>query len=537
MELSITKPYMKIGIGYEMTCKKISFFHDEKQVLEMDVRLEIRDPDAFVYLDMSRFLGMRLRVACEPDLAFRCEFVDAPDGRMLYTEKYRPAAHFSAARGWINDPNGLFYCNGLYHMFFQHNPVDRQWGNMHWGHAVSEDLVHWTQWPEALYPDELGPVFSGSAIIDSRNASGLKQGDQDPILVFYTAGGGCSSLSSGRKFTQCMAYSTDAGRTFVKYEGNPLIENIVGENRDPKVVFNPQEDLYYMALFLEGNRFALFFSSNLLDWKQTQEIILPEDAECPDLYPIPLEGRNAVYWVFSGASDRYLVGTIGGGYFKQLQSVRRLHYGNSHYAAQTFSGVPAADGRTLRIAWNRAPIPNAYFNGAMCTPAELTLRRIDGSLMLCAAPVRELETLYDDKRSYKSVVVDPRGRFRCELVGKAHDLTLVLEGGSERFTVSLLGLDIFVDPGLNRLECGSGTMPLYMRDGKIALRMITDTSAVEIYADQGEAHYCAAHIADYNLNWLTLTAGDKPLRICQLEVVNLNSIWSQPTTGKEQSHT
>ena len=526
MDIHISQRYLKIGIGFEAVSKNLSFYHEGDLVLDLDMRIDMRAPDTYAYLDMARFLDRKLRIRVVPEIALRFELVDSPDDSGIYMEKYRPAAHFTAKRGWLNDPNGLFYNEGLYHLFFQHNPVDLNWGNIHWGHAVSSDLVHWEQLPDALHPDSLGLVFSGSAIIDGRNLTGLGDGERKPILLYYTAGGGCSSLSAGKEFSQCLAYSTDGGKTFVKYAGNPLIPAITGSNRDPKVVFDPACDMYYMALYMEKNTYAVFTSANLLDWKKSQEIILSEDSECPDFYPLRLGKQGTRYWVYSGASDRYLVGTVTNGYFKQIQPAHRLHYGDSHYAAQTFSHVPDSDGRTLRIAWNRAPIPASRFNGAMCFPVEMKLRQIDGSIMLCAMPVNEIARIYENLQVFEAIVIEPGAEFRCTLEGKAQDLQLEIDDARDCFDISLLGYEIHVEAALNCLECKTGTMPLFARDGKIKLRILADTNGLEIFADQGQAHFCAAHIADYNLDSLVLTAGNSPLKICQLQVASLRNIWT-----------
>jgi levanase/fructan beta-fructosidase len=273
-----------------------------------------------------------------------------------YKGKYRPEFHFSSQRGWINDPNGLFYYKDMYHMFFQHNPVGCKWGNMHWGHAVSKDLVHWEEKEIALYPDEMGTMFSGSAIVDTKNATGLKKNENDVILLFYTAAGGTDSeLSKSQPFTQCLAYSTDGGNTFEKYPENPIVPFIEPGNRDPKVIYHAESDVYTMVLYLADYRYLLLTSKNLLDWKRIQEISLQDDGECPDFYPLPVDGNmENMKWVLSGASDRYLYGSFDGNKFCSEAEVKRLQYGKlNSYAAQTWSDLSAVDTRRIRIAWNR----------------------------------------------------------------------------------------------------------------------------------------------------------------------------------------
>lgn len=243
------------------------------------------------YLNVERFAGKEIGLVAEPDIALEIKKSDSKYPlEESYIGKYRSGFHFSSQRGWLNDTSGLVYYKGVYHMFYQHNPVGCKWGNMHWGHAVSRDLVHWEEREIALYPDEMGTMFSRSAIVDTKNVTGLKQNENDVILLYYTAAGNTDSeLSRSQPFTQCLAYSVDGGNTFEKYYKNPVVPLIEHENRDPKVVYDPVNDIYVMVLYLAENRYMLLSSSNLLEWKQMHEIILQEDAECPDFYPLPVD--------------------------------------------------------------------------------------------------------------------------------------------------------------------------------------------------------------------------------------------------------
>lgn len=207
-----------------------------------------------------------------------------------YNETFRPQFHFTARKNWLNDPNGLFYYRGMYHLFFQHNPFGLEWGNMTWGHAISPDLVHWQQLPNALEPDSLGTMFSGSAVVDWENTTGFQQGEHPPIVLIYTAAGNTSPASKGKPFTQCLAYSIDGGSSWQKYPGNPVMECIRPENRDPKVIWHPSSHRWIMTLYLEGNEFAFFSSPDLKTWSPLHSLFAPESIECPDFFEIPLVG-------------------------------------------------------------------------------------------------------------------------------------------------------------------------------------------------------------------------------------------------------
>lgn len=525
MKFTVNKRYLILPVSYDVSVKKVMFYRHDKMVYDMVARLDNINPDTYYYIDLGRFSGQELTLCIEPDMKIDIRLSDKPDMKGIYKEKYRPAAHFSAMRGWTNDPNGLVYADGIYHMFFQHNPAGRDWGNMHWGHAVSTDLMHWEEKEEVLFIDETGTMFSGSGIIDERNLTGLKETEHSPILLYYTAAGGASELSKGRHFTQCLAFSTDGGRTFKKYSGNPLIKESIDDNRDPKVVYCPERECYYLALYLKDSLYALFTSKDLLNWELRQELTLPEDAECPDLYPLYPDGGSEKYWVFSGASDRYYIGKFNDeGFFVPVQPAKRLHYGTNSYAAQTFSGIQ--DGRTVRIAWNTSKIPGTPFNCAMCTPTQMSLKTIRDEIMLCSEPVGEIEKLYANHREIKDKIIEKGGSFSCKLEGKAQDIRLKLVSkDNSPFRISLLGSEFTVIPGENCLKYKNVTMPLFIRNDCVRLRLITDTNAVEVYADRGEAFICVEHVADYNLDKMIISSDSDDIIVREIKIDTLRNIW------------
>ena len=233
--------------------------------------------------------------------------------KRLYEEKYRPQFHFTAKRGWDNDPNGLVFYKGEYHLFFQHNPFGNQWGNMTWGHAVSPDLVHWTQLRNAIEPDRMGTIFSGSAVVDWENTASFQTGPEETLVAIYTAAGGTSPESKGQPFTQCIACSNDRGRTFTKYRANPVVPHMVGDNRDPKVVWHVPTRKWIMTLYLSGNDYRFLASPDLKTWAKLHDITVPGCAECPDFFEMTVDGEPGVTkWVWTAANDKYLVGMFDG---------------------------------------------------------------------------------------------------------------------------------------------------------------------------------------------------------------------------------
>ena len=279
--------------------------------------------------------------------------VPGSEPQPLYNETYRPQFHFSSKAGWLNDPNGLVFYKGEYHLFFQHNPKGNKWGNMTWGHAVSPDLLHWTQLPNALEPDKMGTQFSGSAFVDWNNTAGFQTGAASPLIAMYTAAGGTSPESQGRRFTQCIAYSNDAGRTWTKYRGNPVLDFIAGENRDPKVIWHEPSKKWILALYIDRNgAYGLFSSSDLKQWTSLQELTVPGHGECPDFFPLALDGKQQdLRWVFTTASGHYLVGKFDGTRFSDETGTQALDEGANFYAVQSYSDIPSADGRRIQISW------------------------------------------------------------------------------------------------------------------------------------------------------------------------------------------
>jgi len=347
--------YLQIPVRNGAAKRVVTLLVDGEPVVRNDIELADGAADWWAPLDISgwRDQQLTLRVdrlheesAALQNVGETDELRDAGD---LYAEPLRGQFHFSPRRGWNNDPNGCVYFNGEYHLFFQHNPYGWSWGNMHWGHAVSRDLVHWEELGDVLQPDELGPMFSGSAVVDWKNTSGFGEGGRPPLVLIYTA--------AGSPTVQCLAYSTD-GRKFVKYSGNPVLGQVTGGNRDPKVFWHAGTSQWVMVLYVEqaGVHTVHFFTSaNLREWHLAS--VTEGDGgggrylfECPDLFELPVGGDAAQRrWVLLGANSEYGVGGFDGVRFAAEQQRLAGQRGRGFYAAQSFSDVP--DGRRILIGW------------------------------------------------------------------------------------------------------------------------------------------------------------------------------------------
>ena len=298
----------------------------------------------------------------------------------------RPSIHFTPQTGWMNDPNGLVYAEGVYHLYFQHNPFDVQWENMSWGHAVSRDLLHWEQKDDVLFPDETGTMFSGSGIVNDRKMLGLPE---DAVIFFYTADGNNNKWSAGKQFTQRIAYSTDGGETLHKIDKG-VLPTVCKENRDPKVFWHEKSGAYIMTLWLEENDFGIFRSTDLLNWEQTDRLTFKEAWECPDLVCLKDEKGNET-WMFWSADGFYFWGEFDGYQF-QTDGVRHAAYINKiAYAAQTYSNT---GNRVISVPWLRFPNRGRNYTGAMGLPREFSVAYKNGEKVLRQEPVRE----YEDSR-------------------------------------------------------------------------------------------------------------------------------------------
>ena len=512
------------------------------QVRGFTAELDPANPDFTAAADVGEFAGQTLTVSLAPlppkpgqpvppahanidDLLQAITQSDElPNNGSLYQEALRPQFHFSSKIGWNNDPNGLIYHNGQYFLFYQHNPFGWNHGNMHWGLAVSRDLVHWVELDEALFPDESGTMYSGSGVVDHDNSAGLQVGSEKTLICFYTAAGGTSTWSAEVPFTQCIAYSTDGGKSWQKYTGNPVLGHVVAINRDPKVVRHEPSGKWVMALYLENTDFALFGSSDLLKWERLCDVSVLGDSECPDFFELPVDGNSAeVRWVFSAASGNYLIGSFDGKTFSVESGPHRVQYGSS-YAAQSWSDIPTSDGRRIQIAWLRDEKPGMPFSQQMSFPIEMSLRATPDGVRMFAEPVQELATIRG-----RQIVVDSAQPAPADL-GELLEIRLAIHaptgttGGTA--TLRFRGVSVVWDRAASTLTLGDRGAPLPTTGETLSLQLLVDRSSVELFANNGAVAISAGRTpsdqpGDFELHTdgATFTLGD-------IEIFELKSIWS-----------
>jgi len=391
IEIEINRTYMNIPVSHKTNRARMTIEMNGIDIQSFVIRLAAEDPDYWVFCDVSAYKGKTIKLSYAGNPAgltkiYQDDKIEGQDN--IYKEKNRPQFHFTTKRGWINDPNGLIYYDGEYHLYYQHNPYEREWENMHWGHAVSKDLVHWLELPTALYPDQHGTMFSGSAVIDYNNTAGYNKKDNPAMIALYTA------ASPGRQ-VQCLAYSLDRGRTFTKYDQNPVIDSKEKwdseDTRDPKVFWYAPANHWVMILN-ERDGHSIYTSENLKDWKYESHVT--GFWECPELFELPVDGdQNNKKWVMYGATGTYMIGSFDGKVFTP-EAGKYFYTRGSIYAAQTYTNIPESDGRRIQIGWGRISHPDMPFNGMMLLPTELTLCTTKEGVRMFNNPVKETEQLF-----------------------------------------------------------------------------------------------------------------------------------------------
>jgi len=454
---------------------------------------------------------------------------DGPD--VLYNESYRPQFHFSPKKNWTNDPNGLVFYKGEYHLFFQHNPFGIDWGNMHWGHAVSKDLVHWEELPIALAPDEHGTCFSGSAVVDWDNASGLQTRDEKAIVAFYT-GAPVPEVPDGPRFTQCIAYSNDRGRTWTKYDENPVLGHIAAQNRDPKVFWHAASKQWIMALFLDKNDYALFASKDLREWTRLSDVSVPGCGECPDFFELAVDGDPArKKWLFLGGNGNHLIGSFDGKAFVVESGPHQGDYGNNFYATQSYNDIPAADGRRIQIAWmNGGKYPEMPFNQQMSFPCELTLRSFPEGLRMCRWPVHEIETLRKGESSWEERVLHPRENVLDGVSGDLFDINAEFElMDGDEFGFSIRGEAVSYSVKEHTISCLGKSAPLSPVQGRIRLRILVDRTSLEVFGNDGRVSMTSCFLPKLSDRTLETLTKNGAVKIVTLRVYPSRSAWPKAT--------
>ena len=525
VSLDVTEDYLLLPIQDDAPEGKICVVKDNEQKgTLMNVRLARERVDSYVPFALSAYKGQHISIEIQgvPETAL-CwkELKLSGSFDMANKESFRPVYHHTPAYGWMNDPNGMFYKDGVYHLYFQYNPYGSVWGNMHWGHSTSTDLMHWKFEGCAIVPDAWGAIFSGSCVVDHNNTAGFGKG---AVVAFYTS---AKATPWGDVQSQSMAYSLDNGKTFTKYEGNPILTSSEKDFRDPKVFWYAPGKHWVMMLAV-GQHMEIYSSVNLKEWKKESEFGAMQGAhggvwECPDLVEIPVEGTREKKWVlicnlnpggpFGGSAAQYFVGSFDGKKFvnESPTQTKWMDWGKDNYATVTWNNAP--DGRCIALGWMSNwqyanNVPTRQYRSANTLARDLTLYREGQELYLKSTPSSEVKKARGKKVSIPSFRVsekheivnlfeDNQGAYEVEI--------LIQNAGASKIAFCLLndkGEKVSMYYDLNRKQfvmdrSESGTVDFSKDfpavtvapanvDKELTLRLFVDRSSIEAFGEDGK---------------------------------------------------
>lgn len=521
IDIKITKRYLNFPISHTQARSKMIFEVDGRADLPIVIRLARDEVDYWVFKDVTDLKGKTIKIRYEGDhkalnKIYQDDQIAGSDS--LYSETNRPQFHFTSRRGWINDPNGLIYLKGEYHLFYQHNPYEQAWENMHWGHAVSKDLVHWTELNDALYPDSLGTMFSGSAIIDYQNTSGFGKDKIPPLVVAYTA-------ANADKQTQCIAYSMDQGRTFTKYSENPVIDSKAkwnsSDTRDPKLIWY-EKGKHWVMVLNERDGHSIYTSTDLKNWRYESHVT--GFWECPELFELPIDGDSAnTKWVMYGASGTYMLGSFNGKVFKP-EAGKYQYTTGSLYAAQTFTNEPK--GRRVQIGWGRISHTGMPFNGMMLLPTELTLRNTKNGPRLFNTPIQEIEQLSIPLNTWSGLTADEANEVlkKLDTTSSLRIKTTIALSHATNAGLKLHGQQLIdYDLNVNTLN-GVFYSPADMTSMELTADIFIDRTSIEVFIDNGAYSYSLERKPSAN-NQEGFSFWGNRIAVKALEVSRIKSIW------------
>jgi len=489
-----------------------------------------------------------------------------------YAEQYRPQVHFSPPSGWMNDPNGMVFFEGEYHLFYQYYPDSTVWGPMHWGHAISTDLMHWENLPIALYPDSLGFIFSGSAVVDVNNTSGFGKDGKPAMVAIFTLHD-MKGQKEGRKDieSQGIAYSTDKGRTWTKYENNPVLKSPgTPDFRDPKVSWNAETKKWIMTLAV-GDHICFYSSPNLKEWALESEFGKGIGAhggvwECPDLFQLPVSGKaDQKKWVLivninpggpnGGSATQYFVGEFDGHKFtNESTEIQWADQGKDNYATVTFANIPETDGRRISMGWMSnwqyaQVVPTGVWRSAMTLPRELKLISENNKYLLTSEPVKEIQLLRESKTELKPGLIKEKLEIAEPPMPAELDLKFSIPAtdastdfGIELYNSKGENLLIGYDKAkgefyVNRTNAGNSDFskdfsgihvsPFALGGSSVDMHLVIDAASVELFAMSGKVVMTEIFFPTESFSGIRLYSKNGNVQLDSGTVYKLNSIWEK----------
>ncbi len=523
LSIKVNKRYLNMPVSQQLTSKRMTLDLNGTQIAGFNIRLTADDPEYWVFYDLADYQGKTLNISYDGDAKALNKIYQADTfvgQESVYMENNRPQFHFSTQRGWINDPNGLVYYEGEYHLFYQFNPYDKDWGNLNWGHAVSKDLLYWEQLPIALHADTLGEIYSGSAVIDYDNTSGFGTKGNPAMVAIYTV-----QCRDGQ--IQCIASSLDKGRTWKKYEKNPVINTRMNrgswDNRDPKVFWYKPGKYWVMALH-EKDGPSIYTSNNLKDW--TYQSHTTGFWECPELFELAVDGnKNKTKWVMQGASGTYMIGLFDGKKF--TPETGKHYYATGYlYAPQTYNNIPENDGRRIQTSWASIKHQGMPFAGMMLLPVELRLQTTKDGIRMLSQPIKETEKLLTPLLQEKSLTMEQANEKLKALqsLDRLCIKTTIKLSQPTNAGLELCGQKILdYDMNFNKVN-GTFYSPQDMTSLELSADIYIDKTSIEVFIDGGLYSYIIERKEENNKNNFQFW-GLQNIEIRNLDVYSVKSIW------------
>jgi fructan beta-fructosidase len=544
--LTLNSRYLNLPVKTGHTSRRFELVVDGLVTHEFFIELaDTVTPDFYSFIDLIDFQGRQalVRVDSVAANATQLNSLILSNGivgtNTFYQEAHRPIYHYTARRGWLNDPCGLVFHNGEYHLGYQHNPYGYNWANMHWGHAVSTDLVHWQELPEWLYPDPLGAMWSGSTVVDVNNSAGF---GANALVAFYTgaakgADGNLPRMANAGQFTQCLAYSLDNGRSWTKYTNNPVLPNQVNDDRDPRVFWYAPGNKWVMLLWMDGNEYRFYDSTNLKNWTYRSTFIFPGVIEVPDIFELPLDGNAGnKKWIFWGGAGNYFIGTFDGNAFTAESGPFTVRAGGSgsgdvsFAATQTFNDAPYSR-RTL-IVHGTAQYPGMPFNNQMNFPMDLTLRTSPSGARLYANPVPELALLRTSTNTWPGQALVSGNNIMSGTTGEAFELDARFQPGTATsLTFTLRGTTVTYNRVAQTVSCLGVTQSLAPSNGVVRLQMLVDRGIIEIFGNDGLLYIPIRVTPSAGAQAVSCAANGSGATLNSLTMHNLGSFWSASVTN------
>ncbi len=520
-QLHVTRRYLNIPIGRQARLRTFVISESDDAKRTVPLQLAEDQVDYWIYLDIAEFKGKTITIsgaATQPSLDRIYQAATIRDSATLYQEADRPLFHFTVKRGWSNDVNGPIFYKGQYHMFWQAFPFGVLWdtGFMYWGHATSKDLVHWIELPPALMLDRLGSPWSGSSLIDHHDDAGF---GKDALVLVYTA-----YDRETKKQVQCLAYSTDNGVTFKRFEGNPILDTNqeVGskDTRDPHVFWYEPTRQWVMVLF-EKDGLSIFNSSDLKHW--TRKSHFKGLYECPDLFELPVDGdARREKWILHGGSSAYFVGTFDGGTFTPETTELRYAEGKNAkgadllYAAQAFAEMP--DGRRIQMAWGRIWEKDMPFTQMMLFPTEFQLIDTPDGFRVVANPIREIELLHGRRHTWSALTASNVDSALETMTPGPLDISVEVTLPSE-------GALILQYQGTNLVTLHASDF--VQHHGSV--RLLLDKAVAEVFVDGGRRYIVRELPSSESGTGLRCKLEGANVIIDRLDAYELKSMWESRT--------